>query len=141
MLKATNIQYHQYLNILTDHLDCKGRVGFAIAHNYKIIDNAIQDYLQARTDIIKKYGDVQDDGSYIITDEEKLTTANAEFAEISSLEIELDITMVDEKDFMNCPELTARDMILLDWMVKKPQPKKEEKDKKSADKDESRFDF
>lgn len=120
MKKYSNMQLDAWMTALSNCIDAVGTVGFAVAHNYRVIREAIQEYTKKKEEAIAKYGIQQPSGEYIIQDEEKLNTANAELLKYATLEVAVDIMEVDESCFETAG-LTGRQIISIEFMIKKPE--------------------
>lgn len=135
MAKYKNKDLKAYYITLKECIDNAINVtGYAIAHNYRSILNAIGDFLEKETEIINKYGEKDKDGVITVKDPEKVEIALAEIDKYGILEVECDIMKIPENSFIDSG-LTARQMILLqEFML---EDNKSENDKK----DEPKFDF
>lgn len=115
-MKFTNFKLMEYKNVLA-RLEERGKLGYAIARNLRIITDAVSDYCCAHDKIIMDHADLQSDGTYKIRDNE-LYEANKEIEEVGSIELDLPLITVDENTFCS-GNLTSQDMYVLDWMVTK----------------------
>lgn len=133
MQKFKNADLEIYRQVLDDCLEATGVVGFAVAHNYRVITNTIQDYLDRKQSIIMEYGEDIGNGLYSVTDPEKIEIATAEIAKYGNLMVECDIMTVTEEDFKDC-NLTAKNIYNLQLFMMEDLDASEKKD-------ESRFEF
>lgn len=111
----------QLLTYLKSTMTClpyaKGITGFVLNHNYKEIFEKTKEYLDLRNTVIKKYGEVTDDGTYEIIDDEQLEKANAELADYGELKVSVDIIKIPEEKTVES-NLTAAQLMSLSWMIK-----------------------
>lgn len=126
-----------WLGSLTDALNSTGKVAFAVAHNYRVIKEALTEYTTKKDEIIRKYGE-ENEGVFTITDEEKLEEANKELSEFAEMKVAVDILKIHEAAFEDAG-LTALQMLNLEWMIE-TTPKKTTKEARS-DKDRFGFDI
>lgn len=108
----------------------KGKVGFALRYNFKILHDALEVYIEKRDGIIKKYADpvsgevhneCQEKGipdPVIVSNKENLKKANEEIKEFEDLEIELPIITVTLDDVMNTDGIDSSNAEILIWMTK-----------------------
>lgn len=120
MAKFSNFQLDSLLSTLDNCSVADGVVGFAVAHNYRIIHTALAEYLKKKNEIIEKYGEKNEDGNFSVIDPEKLKKANEELSEYASLTQEINIMKVPEDAFMKS-SLKAYQIIQLAWMTEYPE--------------------
>ena len=96
-MEYTYAQLDAWMSNLAACTNATGKVGFAIARNYRRIRDAIQEYIDKKDEIIVKYGEMQSNGSYIITDADKLKDAEAELNEYSSIKVECDFVKIPDE--------------------------------------------
>ena len=114
----TNDQVTTYLKSAMNCLPyAKGVTGFVLNHNYKEIFEKIKEYLDLRNIVIQKYGEMTDDGTYEITDEEQLQKADKELSDYGSLKVSVDIVKIPEEKTVES-NLTAAQLMSLSWMIK-----------------------
>ena len=94
-----------------------GITGFVLNHNYTAIFEKVKPYLNVRNEIIEKYGEEADDGSFIIVDDEKLEQANKELQDYADLKISVDIVKIPEEKTLESG-LTSAQLMSLSWMIK-----------------------
>lgn len=124
MEKVSYINLSNYLDSLNMVLDkVSGKAAFVVARNHRLIEPEVKTYNDKVNEIIRKYGDEQDDGTIRIVDPEKIAKADEEYIGISNLEISLDILKINEHDIENS-NMTAREILAIDWMVDHPEPEK-----------------
>lgn len=123
-MEYTYAQLDAWMSNLAACTNATGKVGFAIARNYRRIRDAIQEYIDKKDEIIVKYGEMQSNGSYIITDADKLKDAEAELNEYSSIKVECDFVKIPDEAFENT-DLTAAQMLALEFMMEDTTPVKE----------------
>lgn len=128
-----------WMETLKPMLETTGLIGFAVAHNYRVVNDALNEYAEKKNDIIKKYGE-EKDGMITIVDDEKLAEAEKELSDFAAMEVAVDVMKVPESALADSG-LTARQMIEIDWMVEHPK-KEEDKAEDTAEKsDKDRFGF
>ena len=93
-----------------------GITAFVLNHNYKEIYDKVSPYMDIRNELIQKYGELQEDGSYNIEDPEKLEEANEKLASYAELKLTVDIVKLPE-DRMSDSNLTAGQLMSLSWMI------------------------
>lgn len=141
----TNDQLTTYLKSAMNCLPyAKGVTGFVLNHNYKEIFEKIKEYLDLRNTVIQKYGEMSEDGTYEIVDEERLEKANKELEDYGALKVSVDIVKIPEEKTVES-NLTAAQLMSLSWMIKSnsaddlrtilciPDFDEEETENKSAD--------
>lgn len=122
MDKYTYFNLSQYKTSLDSIVDkVSGKTAFVVARNLRLINDEVEEYRKKTEEIVRKYGEEQDDGMIRIVDPEKVKKADEEYVGISNLEISVDILKIEENDLMNT-NLTAREMMAIDWMVNHPEP-------------------
>ena len=115
MKKLTNGEMFASINILNS-LEEKGRLGYAIAHNRRVINEALTEYYDVRNRIITGHGTENGDGTYSLS-EEQAAAAQHELDEYTFIEHEVDIMQVDVDTFCS-GSLNSQQMFILNWMVK-----------------------
>ena len=118
MLKEyTNDTLLQYLQTMVPVIHrARGVTAFVLNHNYKEIYDKVSPYMDIRNELIQKYGELQEDGSYNIEDPEKLEEANEKLASYAELKLTVDIVKLPE-DRMGDSNLTAGQLTSLSWMI------------------------
>ena len=108
----------------------KGKVGLAFSYNYRLLHEALSEFISRRDDIIRKYADKIDDKTremyenenkaipITITDPNNLAMANKEISEFEDLKIELPIMEISVDDILKNEEMDSSDMDLVIWMTK-----------------------
>ena len=113
----TNDQLTTYLKSAMNCLPyAKGVTGFVLNHNYKEIFEKIKEYLDLRNTVIQKYGEMSEDGTYEIVDEESLQKADKELSDYGSLKVSVDIVKIPEEKTVE-GNLTAAQLMSLSWMT------------------------
>lgn len=127
MEKVTYYNLSNYLNTLNPILDkVTGKLGFVVARNHRIIEKEVKAYREKIEEIIKKYGDTDEEAQVIrVSDPEKAKKADKEYVGISNLAISVDILKINEEDLADA-DLTAKEMLSLSWMIEYPEDKKPE---------------
>lgn len=108
----------------------KGKVGFALRYNFRLLHESLGEYITKRDAIIKKYADpvseevhkqCEENGladPVIITDKDNLNKANEEIKEFEDIEIELPLIIISIDDVMNAEGIDSSNADLLIWMTK-----------------------
>lgn len=113
----TNDTLLQYLQSAVKCIPyARGITAFVLNHNYKAMYDKLTPYMEVRNNIIMKYGELQDDGTYNIEDSEKLENANSELQDYAELKISIDIIKIPEVKMADS-NLTANQMMSLSWMT------------------------
>lgn len=116
MTKFTNGEMFASINILNG-LEEKGKLGYAIAHNRRVFNDALTEYYDVRNRIITGHGTENEDGTYSLS-EEQAVAAQQELDEYTFIEHEVSIMQVDVDTFCS-GSLNSQQMFILNWMVKK----------------------
>lgn len=124
-MKLTNGEMFASINVLSG-LEEKGRLGYAIAHNRRVVNEALTEYYDVRNRIITSHGTENKDGTYSLSDEQA-TAAQQELDEFTFIEHEVDIMQVDVDTFCS-GSLNSQQMFILNWMVEKEDPNHERED-------------
>ena len=116
MTKFTNGEMFASINVLNG-LEEKGKLGYAIAHNRRVFNDALTEYYDVRNRIITGHGTENGDGTYSLS-EEQAAAAQHELDEYTFIEHEVDIMLVDVDTFCS-GSLNSQQMYILNWMVRK----------------------
>ena len=119
VMKLTNVTMNTYLNSLNKVSNkVNGKLAYYIARNIRKIHNELIEFENIRNDYIRKYGTVNENGDYFISVNSNEYENFLNFiSEYASIEHEVDITTVSEKDFFNS-NLNANEILELDFMIK-----------------------
>ena len=113
----TNSQLLEYVQSMIKVLPyAHGVTAFILNHNYKNIYSKIEDYMNTRNEIIEKYGELNEEGSYTIMESEKLEKANEELSAYSEILQSVDIVKVPESRMADSG-LLAPQMMAISWMI------------------------
>lgn len=120
-MKLNNLQIYTYAEELnTQFSECNVllpvKVNFFLQKNIQTITAAAQEIAQARLDIAKKFGTLDETGTNYIIPAENMTAANAELNDLFTLEQELNIHTFTLSSFDNI-ELTYQQMTAIMFMV------------------------
>ncbi len=94
----------------------KGLLGFAIAKNKRRIMSEIQEYVEKRDELLKKYGEDIGDGKFQLLQKD----AEKFFKEIqpyNDLSIDIPVMQVSQEVFYS-GNLDSSEMFMIDWMVR-----------------------
>ena len=114
-MKMTNNEAYDALNLLV-RLREKGRLGFVIAKNIRILRSEIFEHIALRDKLIREVGTKKDD-SYVIDNPENIQKFMDLIREYDSISFEFIPQQIDEDTFCS-GSLTSDQMYSLDWMVK-----------------------
>lgn len=81
--------------------NAKGATGYALYRNIRILSNELKDYNKVINDAIKKYGEKDKSGGYIIKPDDSIAIENftKEIMPIANLEIDVDLYQISAHDF------------------------------------------
>ncbi|MBQ9662742.1 MAG: hypothetical protein IJV40_06285 [Oscillospiraceae bacterium] len=114
-MKMTNNEAYEALNLLV-RLREKGRLGFVIAKNIRILRGEISEYISLRDKFIQEAGTRKGD-AYVIENPENIQKFMDLISEYDSISFEFTPQTIDEETFCS-GGLTSDQMYALDWMVK-----------------------
>lgn len=119
-MKLTNYTIYIYSQNLSSafsnkeqHLPVK--LNFSILKNSQFLSTLAQEIEEARINIIKHYGEIQEDGN-IKVPEDKIAIANQEIEDLFSIEQEVNILKVDIESFGDL-QLSIEQMNAIMFMV------------------------
>lgn len=110
----TNNEAYDALSLLV-RLREKGKLGFVISKNIRILRNEISEYIAKRDEMIQRLG-TKKDGSYQIEGADKINEFLALIQEYSNISFEFTPQRIDEESFYS-GDLTSDQMDQLSWMV------------------------
>lgn len=101
-------------------LSQRGKLGYAVARNYRILSTSLTEYSRVRNELIKKYGEeVRDENG---TPQIRLPITSPNFqkfcddlAPINEIEHEVELMMVASENVID--SLTAAEILSIDWMI------------------------
>lgn len=111
----TNLEGFNSLTVLRE-LHEERKLGFAIARNIRKLESEIADYIEKRDELIRKYGEENGPGQYVVK-AEGIKDFLKELDEYGAMEFEFQPQLVDQETFCS-GSLTSDQMYILDWMVK-----------------------
>lgn len=103
----------------------KGKIGLIFAYNFRILHEALSEYITKRDEIINKYADKVSDEDrkeyekngitppVMITNKENLEKANKEIEEFSSVKLELPLMGVKLEDLEKAEDIDSSDISIL----------------------------
>ena len=120
-MKLTNNEIYKLANELTTviqslNIYMPAKVNFYIQKNLNILSAAAQEIDKARMEIIQHYGEIKEGQQNYSFSNENLEIANKEFADLLSIDQELDIKILNIEAFGNI-ELTSIQMQALMFMI------------------------
>lgn len=120
-MKLTNEQIYNYANSLLQLFSDKDmllpvRVNFYLQKNKSMLIDLARDIEELRTNILKRYGEVDDNGQVSFTPE-NATKAQQDLTELFSIEQEVQIYTVSIDNFTNDIVLTTAQMETLMFMI------------------------
>jgi len=135
-MKYKNIELYKYMNYINEALPtATGLVGYALAHNYRVLKDTVDEFTQKRSDIITEYGEKDENGNYSVTDPDNIKKATDEINRYGDLTVEADLMKLNETDFLNCG-LTALHIVRLqEFMMNVPEGEKKSVMMKDEDSD------
>lgn len=101
------------LKTLGDDKSLNVKTKYTIARNIRLIQQELDNFEKARVELIQKYGEKDDKGNTTVLPE-KINKFTDEFAELQTVEVDLDIRKVGADA---CVNLSANEMFLLDWLL------------------------
>lgn len=110
-MKLTNSQIIQYLTQLKQVSQCRGKLGWAVYRNIKVLSEALDEYNKMHDDLVRKYSS---NGQTV--DKEKFDEFSKELQPLLEIEQDLEIRMISESEMYD-DDLTAQDYLKLDFLV------------------------
>lgn len=117
-MKMTNNEAYDTLSLLV-RLREKGKLGFVISKNIRILRNELSEYIAKRDEMIQRLGTKQND-TFKIEGQEKIDEFLSLIKEYSDIEIEFTPQLIDAETFWS-GNLTSDQMADLSWMVKEEE--------------------
>lgn len=121
-MKMTNLEIYTIAKAIsetftdgTQYLPIK--VNFFIQKNKSTLINLAQDIDNARMEIVKNYGKLNEEGTQFIVPDEKMEIANSELVDLFSIEQEVDIRKIDIDSLPDDINLTTAQMEALMFMI------------------------
>lgn len=117
-LHMTNYEMDMHLDNLkaiADKKDLPGRLSYAIAKNMRKMKEELQEYLETKYDLIKKYGELKDD-RYQIVDNDKVKAYAEEIQDIANMEQTLDLVTVTP-DVFDSINISVDEILALEFMI------------------------
>lgn len=93
-------------------LNCKGPVGVKIARNYRMINDELIDYRNARLDLFRKYGEQVGDQLKVDKGSENYPLFLKEMTALDDMKIEFSFRKITEEE-LNDSGLTSQQMLIL----------------------------
>lgn len=117
-LHMTNYEMDMHLDNLkaiADKKDLPGRLSYAIAKNMRKMKEELQEYLETKYDLIKKYGELKDD-RYQIVDNDKVKAYAEEIQDIANMEQTLELVVVAPGVFDSI-NISVDEILALEFMI------------------------
>lgn len=117
LITISNHQADQYLESLSKHLDVSGKIGYAIARNFRVLRDNCTEYYDKRYSIIDKYGTKQPDSEEkeVKPDNPNYSIVKQEIDDLRKIKHEVTICFVEYDQILE--SFTARDILDLEWML------------------------
>lgn len=106
-----NDQAAEYLYGLNGVRDCKGKLGYCIARNNRLLVTELQEYLRARDEAIIKYGE----DSAINPGMPGWDAFCGAMADLNAMERDYDFDRISWDEASE--QLTARQLLSIEWML------------------------
>lgn len=122
MITMTNFEIYNTARALneafqdgTQYLPVK--INFFIQKNKATITALAQDIDNSRMEIVRNYGELNEDGTQYIVPEDKMEAANAELIDLFNIEQEVAVRKVNIDDFPDDVSLSGAQMEALMFMI------------------------
>ena len=111
-MKLTNQQIYSYAKAINDAFQDNTqylpvKVNFFILKNKNTLLALAQDIENSRIEIIRNYGEINEDGSQFIVPEDKIDVANNELSDLFNIEQDVDIRVISIDAFPENISLTT----------------------------------
>ena len=121
-MKLTNQQIYSYAKAINDAFQDNTqylpvKVNFFILKNKNTLLALAQDIENSRIEIIRNYGEINEDGSQFIVPEDKIDIANNELSDLFNIEQDVDIRIISIDAFPEDISLTTSQMEALMFMI------------------------
>lgn len=121
-MKLTNQQIYSYAKAINDAFQDNTqylpvKVNFFILKNKNTLLALAQDIENSRIEIIRNYGEINEDGSQFIVPEDKIDIANNELSDLFNIEQDVDIRVISIDAFPEDISLTTNQMEALMFMI------------------------
>ena len=93
------------------------KINFFIQKNKATITALAQDIDNSRMEIVRNYGELNEDGTQYIVPEDKMEAANAELIDLFNIEQEVAVRKVNIDDFPDDVSLSGAQMEALMFMI------------------------
>lgn len=93
------------------------KVNFFIQKNKNTLMTLAQDIDNSRMEIVRNYGELNEDGTQYIVPEDKMEAANAELIDLFNIEQEVTVRKVNIDDFPDDVSLSGAQMEALMFMI------------------------
>ncbi len=110
-MKVRNDVAAGYLNGLEPLLDTKGKLGYCVARNNRLLVTELREYILMRDGLIAKYGD----GKSISPTMPGWEAFAKEMSDVDVIERDYDFEKITWQEASE--QLTARQMLAIDWML------------------------
>lgn len=122
-MKLTNLEiltcYENLNKFINDAQDTKlpVKLSYAITRNFKKINELAETIGEVRTEIIKKYSDIDEDNDKYVVRKECLDIFDKEVKELQKIENEVDLFMIDLSEIENY-DISLINILRIDFMIK-----------------------
>lgn len=103
------------LKAIADKKEMPGKLSYAIARNMRKMQEELKEYLETKYDLIKKYGELQDN-RYHITDQESVRAYAEEIRDIANIQQTLDLIRVSP-DLFDHINITVDEIMAMEFMI------------------------
>lgn len=102
----------EYLQALNGVLDCKGKLGYCVARNNRLLVTELQEYLHVRDEAVMRFGE----GGTIMPAMAGWDAFKGEMAELNAKEREYDFDCATWDEASE--QLSARQLLSIEWMLR-----------------------
>ena len=121
LIKEKNFELEGKLSSLQSLLRRRDKIGYAAARNTRILSDALTEFFNFRSDIMRKYGkeETDEDGKptgqlFIKADNPHYKEAVDEITKLGNIEQEVSIMTIDSEDVIGT--LSGEEILSIDWM-------------------------
>ena len=120
-LTLNNRRMNEMLSSLVPLIEYKGKFGYVVARNYRMLSSSLIEYQEARDDLISKYGEMLEDDngnkrlgiSFASPNYQKFLI---EMRPFDSIEHKIEIMSLSDDELPDT--LSAKDILSISWMIK-----------------------
>lgn len=116
MIRASNFKLEAMLESLRPLMSKKGKLGYVIARNFRVLADLTVDYIKAKEALIKKYGHPIENGEWQINSGSvHFNTFLNEMSPIADIEQDFNVMTITYEEVYD--DLTAEEILSIDWML------------------------